>query len=1050
MSDDELVPGLHERLLTEPLARRLVALRSILRDVDPAEQAQVLGEHVGRATARALARQPAEQRVALTNRLLALLEDAEPVAPGPQHLLAVAREVQTGVWQLDQTRPAVPLSRPALLTNATSDPKLGHELRAELASADGVDLLCAFVKWHGLRVLEAELAVLATRGVPLRVVTTTYMGATERHALDRLVRDFGAQVRVNYETRSTRLHAKAWLFRRRSGFDTAYVGSSNLSRAALLDGLEWNVRLSGAHTPELLAKFAGTFQSYWNDDAFVAYDPEHDGDRLDEALAAAGGGTAASTLVVSGLQVRAYPHQEQMLEQLRVEREVHDRHRNLVIAATGTGKTVVAALDYARLPGRPSLLFVAHRQEILQQAQRTYREVLADGAFGELYVGGAVPTTWRHVFASVQSLSVAGPERLAADRFEIVVVDEFHHAEAATYRRLLERLQPVELLGLTATPERSDGVDVRSFFDGRAAVELRLWDALENDLLCPFHYFGVSDATDLSQLTWSRGDYESRALETLYTSGDARVRIVLAQLRDKVPDVGAMRALGFCVSVRHAEFMAERFRAAGIPAVAVSGSSSAPERAGALADLRERRVNVVFAVDLFNEGLDVPDVDVLLLLRPTQSATVFLQQLGRGLRRTPDKPVLTVLDFIGQQRREFRFDLKYRALTGASRAGLQRQLETGFAFLPSGCDLVLDAVASKVVLDNVRQALRLSRRELVQEVRSHGDQDLAGWLMASGRELTDVYRSSTWTALRRDAGLPTAAAGPDEAHLLGRVRALAHVDDRERATVYTRLLTTDVTYADLSSRERTFAEMLFFTFWPGKGEQPSLQAGFDTLAAHPAVREEARQLVAWGLDHAQHVDLRAGGRHGPGRSALPRALQPRGDPGRHRLRPARPHAQEPHDRRRAQRRDVDRCADGHADQVRAGLLPHHEVSRLRPLARAVPLGVAERHRRRLADRTPVPAGGRAHAAARAAGPEELLGRPQPLSVPGSRGLRVPRRGTPDGDHLAAAPPDARRRPPTGGSDGVGGHTLVSASAPAAVRPPAPAARAARRPAPPRR
>ena len=857
--DDRLADGVYEQLLTDALDRRLDGLRTAKRLVEEADSAGRLGAYLGDVAARRLAALPHEERVAAANRALAALDASDRVLAGPEELLAVAREEAPGVWRLLETRPQVPLSQPALLTNSHADPKLGAELRAELATADRVDLLCAFVKWYGVRVLEAELAERRDRNVPMRVLTTTYMGATDRTALDRLVGDFGAEVRINYETQSTRLHAKAWLFSRNTGLDTAYVGSSNLSRAALLDGLEWNVRLAGSHTPDLLAKFAATFSAYWLDPAFVPYDPEQDADRLDEVLAIAGGSRSSgrATFAVSGLDVRPYPHQQEILDQLQVEREVHDHHRNLVVAATGTGKTVIAALDYKRLrsPGHePSLLFVAHRKEILEQSRRTYREVLADASFGELYVGGERPRRWRHVFASVQSLSALGVDTLPADQFEVVVVDEFHHAEAATYQRLLDRLRPVELLGLTATPERADGVDVRRFFDGRTAAELRLWDALEADLLSPFHYFGVADPTDLSQLEWRRGDYDTAELERVYTADDARVRVVLRQLRDKVLDVGAMRALGFCVSVGHAEFMAVRFRAAGIPALAVSGQTSSEDRRAALAALRNREVNVLFAVDLFNEGLDIPDVDTLLLLRPTQSATVFLQQLGRGLRRTADKPVLTVLDLIGQQRREFRFDLKYRALTGASRAGLERQLEQGFAYLPSGCELVLDRVAQQTVLENIRRQLRLSRKELVAEVRSHGDLDLSSWLAASGRELADVYRGGgSWTELRRAAGLPTPDAGPDDERLLRRGAALTHVDNAERALLYDRLLRERVSYDDLWEREQRFARMLFFSLWPNGGGHASYQAGYDALWDHPAVREELRQVVALGLAGADHV-----------------------------------------------------------------------------------------------------------------------------------------------------------------------------------------------------
>ena len=464
----------------------------------------------------------------------------------------------------------------------------------------------------------------------MRVLTTTYIGGTEREALDRLIRDYGAQVKVQYDAARTRLHAKAWLFRRNTGFDTAYVGSSNLSTGALLDGVEWNVRLSNQSTPSLLQKFEATFDAYWNSAEFESYDPEQDRDRLDDALLEAAGlrTTNRIMLSLSGLEVRPYPYQQEMLDALQAEREVHDRHRNLVVAATGTGKTVVAALDYRRIgkplgADQPSLLFVAHRKEILEQSLRTYREVLSDPDFGELYVGGTRPERWRHVFASVQSLTAYGVDNIPPAAFDVIVIDEFHHAEARTYRAILDHLSPRELIGLTATPERADGSDVRSFFGGRTAVELRLWDALGADLLCPFHYFGVADGTDLRAVSWSRGRYDEKELSGVFTGNDARVQVILRELRDKVADIADMRGLGFCVSVAHAEYMARRFTEAGIPARAISGGTPAREREETLADLRARRINAVFAVDVLNEGLDVPDVDTILMLRPQRAPRSF-------------------------------------------------------------------------------------------------------------------------------------------------------------------------------------------------------------------------------------------------------------------------------------------------------------------------------------------------------------------------------------------------------------------------------------------
>lgn len=761
--------GLYESVLTSRLRSALCAntgLHTELSTVDESEQALVLARHLSPLIERQLrAARGAEERARLTQKILEALGDPElldhvPDQDDPTKIRRLDSVTADALGSVRPPRPATPLSDAALMTNARNEPTLAAELRAELASADEVDLLCAFVKWHGIRLLERELTQLRERGVPLRVITTTYIGATDAKALDRLVEEFGAEVRVNYDTNMTRLHAKAWLLRRNTGFHTAYVGSSNLSQSALVDGLEWNVRLSAVATPHLLDKFRATFDSYWENREFERYRPAEDGARLRNALEIASGKKQRDPLAItlSGLEVTAKPYQAELLEQLDAERALHNRHRNLIVAATGTGKTVIAALDYRRLArevhGRDlKLLFVAHRKEILTQARRMYQEVLTDPTFGELLVGGDQPTQWRHVFASIQSLTDGRLSTIEPDHFDVVVIDEFHHAEAPSYRRLLDHIAPMELLGLTATPERGDGSDVREFFGGRVAAELRLWDALEQNLLCPFHYFGVYDGTDLEKLQWRRGGYDLARLSEVYTADDARTRIVLDQVRDKIADVGSMRALGFCVSVEHARYMAEKFVVAGIPARAVVGLDDSAERREALEALRNREINVLFTVDLFNEGLDIPVVDTVLFLRPTESATVFLQQLGRGLRLAPGKSVLTALDFVGHQRKEFRFDQRFRALTGLGRKQLEREIKHGFPFLPSGSQIVLDAVAQKLVLENVRQQISPKKAALVSEVRAHPNDQLASYLEESGRGLEDILRTDrSWTTLCRAAG----------------------------------------------------------------------------------------------------------------------------------------------------------------------------------------------------------------------------------------------------------------------------------------------------------
>lgn len=866
-TNEALPEGVYESLLTTRL-KQLLADRPhdtrLLYDVDEGDEPHVLARHVRTAVERALSseKDPATRRD-LVNRILKQLGDESETLPSvSQQLHFLHRPAGPGVDYVVPDRPSTPLSDAALLTNSMGEPNLGSELRAELETADSVDLLIAFVKWYGLRLLEPQLQRLRARGIPLRVITTTYMGATERAALDRLVNEFGAEVRIQYDALRTRLHAKAWLFSRNTGFDTAYVGSSNLSRAALLDGVEWNVRLSAIATPSLMQKFGATFETYWNDASFELYDPVRDRDRLDDALAAASGikSTDQATISISGLDVQPFPYQAEMLESLDVARVVHDRHHNLVVAATGTGKTVLAALDYRRLRERagrdPRLLFVAHRHEILTQSLRTYREVLRNQDFGELYVGGARPERWQHVFASVQSLNSYGVQNIPADHFEIVVIDEFHHAQARTYREVLEHLTPEELLGLTATPERADGINVaQEFFGGHVAAELRLWDALASELLSPFHYFGVADGTDLSGITWKRGNYDTNELERVYTGNDARAAIILQTVRDKIAAPNTMRALGFCVSIAHAEYMARVFATAGIPAVAVTSGPGSADRTQALADLRDGRIAAIFTVDMFNEGVDLPSVDTVLFLRPTESATIFLQQLGRGLRRAHGKAVLTALDFVGHQNKSFRFADRFRAMTGVTRKGLTDQVHKGFPFLPSGCQIMLDQQTQAVVLDNIKKQLVTRWAAMTTELRSHPTDDLATYLDESGVELPDVVKSDrSWTRLRRESGLQVAPEGPQERLLLKRVRAFSHIDDPERAAAYLDWLSDDApTYSAADRRMQEFGRMLFFSLWTGGGGFTSYDAGLRALREEPNVRDDLRQVIELGLESATHV-----------------------------------------------------------------------------------------------------------------------------------------------------------------------------------------------------
>jgi superfamily II DNA or RNA helicase len=695
------------------------------------------------------------------------------------------------------------------------------------------------------------------------VITTTYTGSTERRAIEHLL-ELGAEVKVSYQTDMTRLHAKAWLFQRESGFSTVFIGSSNLSTSAMLDGVEWNVRLSTVDAPTIIEKFSATFDSYWEHPDFETYVRGRDEKRFDDAIASA---IKDEPLSFVGVEVQPWPYQRDMLEHLTVERYRHNRWRNLIVAATGTGKTVVAALDYRRLNDseeplpwiakRPlSLLFIAHRQEILKQSLAMYRTVMRDSSFGELYVDGHRPDEWRHVFASIQSLSAMDVATIDPDAFDVVIVDEFHHAAAPTYRKLLDHLRPKTLLGLTATPERTDGESILHWFDGRIAVELRLWDALDRGLLSPFHYFGVHDNVDLSQVAWKRGRYDETALEKVYTGNDTRVVQILTQLQQKIGNLSRMRALGFCVGVHHAEFMAERFRAAGIASKAVLGTTDSVARDHALRQLRDGTIQCLFAVDIFNEGVDVPQVDTVLFLRPTESALIFLQQLGRGLRRARDKQCLTVLDFIGNANRNFRFDLRYRALTGASRREVEEQVSNGFPYLPAGCSIQLDRESTKIVLENLRHSIGANFRSFVGELKTMTPPvSLARFLHDAAVEPEELYRSRgwSWTRLKREAGHTsdgTSDSG-DEQQLLNAFTRLLHIDEEHRLTLLQQLTANDAFSLDtLSTRDRRIVEGFMLMVW---GDQEyDLASAVDRFRHQRAVRDELRELLAVLDDRAAH------------------------------------------------------------------------------------------------------------------------------------------------------------------------------------------------------
>jgi len=866
--------GLYETLITEALEQQLGILGDRLEarrsDLHEAEAADRLALHLSRVVERAIASLDKDERVARGTALARQLVDVivgataantlgaeRPVSPA--HVLrSVAGKLPDGRPE-DIPGPLIPLLDTTLLTNAPGEPRVGNQVLTEIHSADRIDVVMAFIRRSGIAPLVDALRAHCGAGREVRVLTTTYTGSTEARALDELS-GLGAHVRISYDVTSTRLHAKAWLFHRRSGFSTAYIGSSNLTHSAQVSGLEWNIRASSARNASVVDKVAAVFETYWHSGDFVPYDREQFLARTESEDA------RAPRFTLSPIELRPEPFQERLLEQIALARS-RGYHRNLLVSATGTGKTVMAALDYARLREelpRSRLLFVAHREEILLQTVATFRHALRDHSFGELWVGRERPRRFEHVFASIQSLNASGLDALEPGQFDIVIVDEFHHAAASSYQALLSHVDPAELLGLTATPERSDGLPILDWFEGRIAAELRLWDAVDQHRLVPFAYFGVHDGLDLRDIPWRRGrGYDVDSLSNLFTSNDAWARLVIKEVVRRVDDLERMRALGFCVSVEHARFMARVFREAGVSATAIWSDTPDDERRQALRDLAARRVNIVFSVDLFNEGVDVPAVDTLLMLRPTDSPTLFLQQLGRGLRRHPSKSVCTVLDFIGHHRAEFRFDRRLRALLGGDRSEVADQVKQGFPFLPAGCHMELDRVASEIVLASIREAVPSRWSTKVEElrlmVRGTAAITLTIFLEKSGLELEDLYAGDKcWSDLCQDAGLPVRAAGPHETSFRRACGRLLHIDDQKRIDAYRRLLQTEVPpdLTALSVLDRRLLRMIVAPIVDKSvSKSATLEEGCALLWAHPQVRAEILELMDVLDDRVAHVSL---------------------------------------------------------------------------------------------------------------------------------------------------------------------------------------------------
>ena len=734
-NDMKLIEGAYENLITnevkqsieEANADGLVCKQDV---IDDAESPSMLAEHVHRIIQNRLADENLtnEERTDFVNKLIDFLdEDKEDkqdiVADGKHMLSAVVSKQEDARLKATNKEPIRPLTgfrTSSLFTGGQSKVPMNSEIERDIESADRISLIVSFLKLSGINLIYDRLKKFCENpNHKLRIITTTYCGVTEAKAVERLSQLPNTEIRISYNTDIERLHAKSYIFERNSGFSTAYIGSSNLSKSAQTDGLEWNIRVTNIENPHIIKTALATFNLYWNSHNFEDFNVGGV-----EKLYAELKKEKKSISISSLVKYTILPHQKKILDRLIAIRE-NGVKRNLIVAATGTGKTVISAFDYKLFldanPNHNRILFVAHRQEILVQSIKTYRSVLMDANFGDIWVGNYKPQGGiDHLFVSVPTFNSKYDDifsSLPSDYYDYIVIDEAHHLVADSYRKILDHFKPKLLIGLTATPERMDGVSLLPDFDGQISAEIRLPMALDEGLLTPFQYLCISDNTDLTDDDLMQGSKYVATKLTEKLCNKERVGLIVDRLKYYLPDERKCRALGFCATKEHARFMSESFNQYGLKADYLTADRN-EVRDELNKKLAKAEINYLFVVDIFNEGIDIPSVDTVLFLRPTESLTIFLQQLGRGLRLYPGKQLLTVFDFVAQLNQKYDFTSRFRSLMVRKDKSVVEQVKNGFTLLPHGCTIHMEEKAQQYVLENIKAAI-YNKKRLIQELRSY-------------------------------------------------------------------------------------------------------------------------------------------------------------------------------------------------------------------------------------------------------------------------------------------------------------------------------------------
>lgn len=880
----KLKKGIYEQLISDKINKELEQRKDEIdiesEPIEKEEAKEVLSKYLSQVVKRSLnliKSKEINEQIDICNNIINYLsdktEDEEIKVDNNIHekgeILLSIEEKKNKSNLKNMIRPLTPISQSFLFTNSNNEPDLVSELKREILSSDSIDIIVSFIRWTGIRLIKDEL-IEHTKTKRLRIITTSYLGASEFKAIKFLSELPNTEIKISYDTDRTRLHAKSYMFHRNTGFTTAYIGSSNISKDAMTTGLEWNMKVSEKDSKNIVDKFKATFESYFNDEEFKLF-TENDEEMLKTELRKAKNKDSKISMdEIANIDVRPYHYQQEILETLQAERNILGHHKNLVVAATGVGKTVISAFDYKNFSrankGKANrLLFIAHREDILMQSMKTFRTILRDRNFGGLYTGNYTPDNIDHIFMTIQTFnSKKFNEITTSDFYDFIIIDEFHHASASSYQRLLSHYEPKVLLGLTATPERMDGKDVLEYFDGRISTEMRLGEAIDRKLLSPFQYFCVSDELDLSRLKWSRGGYDTGELTNLLTvdkvNANRRADLVIRSIHDYITDIEEVVGLGFCVSIEHAEFMAKYFNEKNIPSIAISSRCSSEVRESARLGLVNGIYKFAFVVDLYNEGVDIPEINTILFLRPTDSTTVFLQQLGRGLRLSDNKECLTVLDYVGQAHKNYNFYEKFSTISKSKGKHLEDELKSGFVTLPKGCHLHMEKQAKDYILRNIKSFI-YNKTTITNKIKnftaeSNKELNVTNFIEFYNITLKDIYKTkSTFARLCVNAKVKDDFSCKDEKILSSTMWRLNNVDSPRLLRFWNQVLLDFMNGKGMSKFDKSEEKMMLMLHYTLFNESPS-KLGINTVEelleriySNKEIYEEMLEVIEYNLNH---------------------------------------------------------------------------------------------------------------------------------------------------------------------------------------------------------